>query len=662
MAPRRKQGSLPIPPHRRRDEEAAGSALVREPSATFSAPSIEPSPSGLADWREALEARLRLLPQQSGVYVMRDARGRVLYVGKAKRLHLRVRSYFRGSTPDDPRLTELRRRIRTFDYIVTASEMEALVLETNLIKQYSPAFNVRLKDDKKYPYLKVTMAHGFPALWVTRTVAADGSRYFGPFTQVKDLRRCLKTLRSVFQLRNCSDRRLAQGGRECLQYFIGACTAPCTKRVDDAAYRAQVEPLVELLSGRSESVFARMRERMRAAAAELRFEESARLRDGILTLESLVQEQRMTPPIASRVTVVGLSLRGNRAAVVLLHVEEGKVVGKTQRMLTGVAGKSSEEVLRSFLLAEFLSAASIPSVLVCVVAPDDREPLEQALSARVNHAVRIRSGARGDLRALLSAAEENARVSLEEAELVDAAKTARVAQSVYELQTALGLATPPYRIEGYDISNFQGSHPVASRVVFQDGKPLKAAYRRLRMSHVPGPDDFAMIGEAVRRRLEKLRDGKDAAPDLILVDGGVGQVGRAREVLEEMGFSHLALAGLAKREEEIVLPQGGQPIRLPRSSEALRLLQRVRDEAHRFAVGYHRKLRTKAQKASELDQVRGIGPKRRRALLRHFGSVDAVRKCEVSELAALPGFGLSLAKAIKLALDATAGERDERLA
>jgi len=581
---------------------------------------------------------------------MRDLKARVLYVGKAKQLHQRVRSYFRGPKPEDPRLQELRRRIRTFDYLVTAGESEALVLETNLIKQYSPPFNVRLKDDKKYPYLKITTGHEFPALWVTRNVAADGSRYFGPFTQVKDLRRCLKTLRAVFQLRNCSDRRLIQGGRECLQFFIGACSAPCTARVDRHAYGEQVEPLLALLSGRSEEVLARLRERMRGAASELRFEESARLRDGIGGLELLVQEQRMTPPVDSRLTVVGLALRGNRAAVVLLRVDEGKVLGKSQRLLTGVAGRSRAEVLRSFVLAEFLAASNVPRTLVCPIAPQDRVSLERILGERVGHPVTMRSGARGELRGLLAAAEENAHLALEEEELFAAAKTARVAQAVYELQSVLALEKPPYRIEGYDISNFQGSHPVASRVVFQDGKPLKAAYRRLRMNHVPGPDDFAMIGEAVRRRLEKLQDPREVAPDLILVDGGIGQVARAKAVLEEMGFSHLALAGLAKKEEEVVLPQGGQPLRLPRNSEALRLLQRVRDEAHRFAVGYHRKLRTKAQKHSELDQIRGIGPKRRRLLLRRFGSIDALRSASEADLAALPGFGVALAQAVKQAL------------
>ncbi|MCC7141228.1 MAG: excinuclease ABC subunit UvrC [Candidatus Eisenbacteria bacterium] len=645
MARKKQEPAVPKPPQRRPEEESAVPGFVHEP-----VPDYTPAIPGPPDWRALIEQRLRLLPAESGVYLFRDARGRVLYVGKAKRLTSRVRSYFRGPEPDDPRLGGLRRRIRNLDYVVTRSESEALILETHLIKQYSPPFNVRLKDDKKYPYLKISTEHAFPALWVTRNVIADGARYFGPFTQVKDLRRCLKTLRSVFQLRNCSDRRLRQGGRECLQYFIGACTGPCTARVDEQGYRAQVDPLIALLSGRSEAVFATMRQRMHLAAADLRFEESARLRDGIATLELLVQEQRMTPPVESDVLVIGLAGAGRRACVVLLQVSAGKVVGKSHRFLTGTEGRSGNELLRAFLLVEFVASPRVPSRIACAVPPAERVAVEQALASRVGHPVRIQSARRGELRGILEAAEQNARLLLEEEALISAAKTHRVAQAVFALQEAMRLERPPYRIEGYDISNFQGSHPVASRVVFQDGKPLKAAYRRLRMNHIEGPDDFAMMAEVVRRRLVKLGTPGDVAPDLILVDGGVGQVGAAFDVLQEMGLSHLALAGLAKREEEIVLPQGGQPLRLPRGSIALQLLQRVRDEAHRFAVSYHRTLRAKAQKVSELDQVRGIGPTRRRALLRRYGSIARLRTVPQSELASLPGIGPTLAGAILAAL------------
>ena len=602
------------------------------------------------DWKEVLEAKLELLPVRSGVYLFRDGRGRVIYVGKAKSLRARVRSYFRGPDPVEERLRTLRRRLRALDYVVVGSEMEALILEAHLIKQHSPRFNIRLKDDKRYPYIKVTTEHAYPGMFLTRTVTPDGSRYFGPFTRVKDLRRTLKTLRSVFRLRNCTDRRLLRDERECLQYFIGNCTAPCTHRVDQKQYRQQVDPLVDFLSGKGEAVVAELRERMQTASGEYRYEEAARIRDGVEILEELMNDQRMTPPLESEAEVIGLATRGNQACAVFFHVEEGKVLGKRHRLLTGVTGAERGEQLRALLFLLFLDAPRVPARILTKEDPENREGIEEILSERSGHPVRIEVRSRGQVAKLLAAAEENAHLLLEEEELLAAQKRARVAREVYELQEALDLPHPPYRIEGFDISNIQGAQPVASIVAFEDGKPLKSGYRRLRMEHIPGPDDFAMMGEAVRRRLERLRTRGEVAPDLILIDGGVGQVGRARQVLEEMGFAHLPLVGLAKREEEVVLPLGAPSIRLPRRSGALQLLQRVRDEAHRFAISYHRKLRGKAQQSSRLDRIPGIGPARRRQLLQAFGSLDGIRSASREELAALPGFGEKLADTLQEAL------------
>lgn len=639
---RRRAPPLPVPPRRLDDD--------REPGVRDSARGgFAPAPATDVDWKKALRERLRLLPRQSGVYVFRDGRGRVLYVGKAKRLHMRVRNYFRRDAAIDVRLQGLRSRIRSLDWVVTASETEALVLETNFIKQYAPPFNVRLKDDKKYPYLAVTLGHRFPRLRVTRTVVDDGSRYFGPYTNVKDLRRTLHVIRSVFRLRNCTDRRLARGGRECLQYFIGRCTAPCTRRVDETAYRSQVEPLVRLLEGKGRDALEQLRARMQESAGELRFEESARLRDGIQTLEELFDRQRMTPSSSGDAEVIGLAVRGDRAAAVLLRVDEGKVIGKRQHMLGGARGREREEILRSLVLALYLSAPDVPRHITAAVLPRGRALLEQLLSERGGRPLAFRV-ARGETwRSLLQAAEENAHLWLEETELLVAAKRARVAREVYELQELLGLSDPPYRIEGFDISNFQGAHAVASQVVFQDGKPLKSAYRRLSMAAVPGPDDFAMMEEALRRRLARLDRPSETPPDLILVDGGRGQVASAARALSAAGRT-LPLVGLAKREEEIVLPGDVPTLRLPRNSGALRLLQRVRDEAHRFAVTYHRGVRARAQEQSALDQIRGVGPARRRALLRAFGSLTGIRSATVEEIAKLPGFGLPLARAISAAL------------
>ncbi len=621
-------------------EDAAGPEDARASTGSAGPPAERPA------WREAILTKLRLLPRQSGVYLFRDSRGRVIYVGKAKRLHMRVRSYFRSPAPVEPRLRLLRRRIRSVDWVVTGHEVEALVLEDSLIKQYAPRYNIRLKDDKRYPYIKVTVGHPFPAMFVTRTVTADGSRYYGPFTRVTDLRQTLKTLRSVFQLRNCTDLRLARGGRECLQYFINRCTAPCTLRVDAPAYAEQVQPLLDFLSGKGEEVVLRLRQRMLDAAGSLRFEESARLRDNIATLEELMRDRAVVAITEGDSDVIGIAVRGGLACGVFLHLRDGRILGKSHRVLTGVLGAEPGELARYLLLAVYLNAAHVPRRIVMGVKPRDRDSIRSALSAAAGYPVEILSDPDRETAHLLEVAAQNAHLTLEEEELKDAQKQHRVDHSIYALQEALGLPHPPYRIEGYDISNIQGSHPVASQVVFKDGKALKSDYRRFRIVSTPGPDDFAMMEEVLRRRLERLRTRGGAEPGLILVDGGKGQVSRALAVMERMGFAHLPLVGLAKREEEIVLPGRDQPLRLPRTSEALKLLQRVRDEAHRFAIRYHRGLRSRSQRASRLDQIAGIGPARRRMLLRKFGSLEGMRQAGPEALASTPGIGPSLARAL----------------
>jgi excinuclease ABC subunit C len=485
---------------------------------------------------------------------------------------------------------------------------------------------------------------------LTRHVTPDRARYFGPFTRVKDLRRVVRTLRAVFRLRNCTDRRLARGGRECLQYFIHRCTAPCTERVNAESYAEQVQPLLDLLSGRGEDVIAMLDARMRAHAADLRFEESARLRDEIAMLRDLLQEQWLTPPVEAEADVVGLAARGDLACGLFLHVREGKVLGKSHRLLTGTEGRERVELMRSLLLMSLLHATRVPARLILPEMPAEADEVRQALERAGGHGVRFEAPSRGPLARLIDLAARNAHLVLEEEELRAAAKKERVDRSVYALQETLGLARPPYRIEGFDISNTRGAHTVASMVVFRDGLAWKSGYRRFRMRREDGPNDFAMMEEVLRRRLRRLAAGEGPSPDLILVDGGKGQVSAARRVLSELGFPELPLAGLAKREEEIVLPAREASLRLPRGSGALRLLQRVRDEAHRFAVTYHRTLRAGGQSASRLDAVRGIGPARRRLLLRRFGSVSAMRAAGPQGIAEVPGIGPSLARAIWSAL------------
>lgn len=692
MATRKdKRSRVPIPPHRRRDEAGQdpppAEGMFRD-EGTAAAPRVygeagpgvpvlpgesaptapgsfaesdragpgAPAAAVPADWSAALAERLRLLPHQSGVYLFRDSRRRVIYVGKARQLHHRVPSYFRGPSPDEARLRGLRRRIRLLDWIVTATEVEALILEDSLIKQYNPRYNIRLKDDKRYPYLRITAGHAYPAMVITRQVTSDGARYFGPFTRVRDLRQVVRTLHAVFRLRNCSDRRLARGGRECLQYFIHRCSAPCTARVTAPDYATQVQPLLDLLSGKGEEVLAVLEERMRDAAEALRFEDSARLRDEVLVLRELVREQGLIPPAEADADVVGLAARGNQACGVFLHVREGKVLGKSHRLLTGTQGTDPGEQLQALLLAALLQAPRVPRRIVTAVPPAEPDETSAALEHAAGHPVVLEVARRGGLSHLLEVAGHNAHLLLEEEELRSAEKRARVDRAVYELQEALGLPSPPYWIEGFDISNFQGSHPVASQVVFRDGLAWKGGYRRYRMRHGPGPDDFAMMAEVLARRLGHLRDEGGPRPDLVLVDGGPGQVSAAVTALREAGFADLPLAGLAKREEEIHIAGRSEPVRLPRNSAALQLLQRVRDEAHRFAVEYHRSLRGKSQKISGLDGIPGIGPARRRELLQRFGSLAAVRRAGPEAIAGTPGFGPRLARVVWEAISGGAAE------
>ena len=598
--------------------------------------------------RARLEKKLGLLPNRPGVYLMKNEKGKILYIGKAKRLPPRVRSYFRGRAPDR-RLQVLRDQIRDFDYVVTASEAEALVLEANLIRALRPKFNIELKDDKKFPFIRINVQHPFPRLIITRTIQADGARYFGPYPRVKDLRQVLRALRRRFPLRSCTDRRLKQGGRECLDFFIGLCSAPCTARIDQKAYGRTVKQLIRFLEGYSKEVILSWEKEMRHLAAELRFEESAQLRDDIERLKWLYEPQLRTNVSRPDLDVVALAARGNRAEAAVFSHREGKVVG-TWRISVGRAAEAeASEIIKAVISDHYLAREQIPPLILCRPIPEDRELLEDWLGRRARRRVRLADPQRGQKAALMRAALENAELTLEEHELIDAGKRKRLEASAYILQDALGLPGPPARIEGYDISNIQGELAVGSLVVFRDGAPLKSAYRHYRIKDVAGPDDFAMMAEILARRVKRLEEG-ETAPDLMLVDGGKGQVNRVWQVLQSLGWDLIPVAGLAKREEEIFKPGEAEPISLPRSSPGLQLLQRVRDEAHRFAVEYHRLLRRRRLLTGPLENVPGLGAVRRQALLAHFGSVRAIAAASPDQLAEVPGIGEKRAAEIARAL------------
>ncbi|MCK4305171.1 MAG: excinuclease ABC subunit UvrC [Candidatus Eisenbacteria sp.] len=600
-------------------------------------------------WRTRLEKKVQLLPRRPGVYLLKDGSGNVLYIGKAKQLPARVRSYFRG-TVSDARLQLLREQIRDLDYVVTVTEAEALVLEANLIKAHSPYFNIELKDDKKYPFFKINIAHAFPRLVMTRRVVADGSRYFGPYTRVKGLRQLLRSLRRLFPLRSCTDRRLKQGGRECLKYSIALCPAPCTGKADAERYRQTVEQLVAFLEGRDREVARVWQRQMRELAGEMRFEESARLRDDIERLSQLRERQRMTDFERPDLDAIALIARGNRAVASVLSHQGGKVIGTWRVEIGGARNAEASEIIATVLSEHYQAREVIPPLVLCNVHPRDRGILEHWLGERAGHRVRLHCPQRGRHMQLLQAASENAALALEECELLEQGKRMRLASSAYLIQEALGLPHAPSRIEGFDISNIQGRQAVGSLVVFSNGQPLKSAYRRFRIRQVEGSDDVAMMAEILQRRARRLHDRGEPTPDLMLIDGGKGQVNRAAEVLRQEHLEAIAIVGLAKQQEELFLPGASEPVRLPASSPGLQLLQRVRDEAHRFAVSYHRKLRSRPLRKGPLEEIRGLGRKKLQALLAHFGDLGTMAGASEVQLGEVPGIGPKLAREIRTAL------------
>ncbi|MBU1701530.1 MAG: excinuclease ABC subunit UvrC [Candidatus Eisenbacteria bacterium] len=598
-----------------------------------------------AETEKNLKKRLALLPRQPGVYYLRDARNKLLYVGKAKNLANRVRSYFRPAD-NDPRIEQMKAQICNFDYVVVSSESEALILEANCVKKEQPPYNIQLKDDKRYPHIKITTGHPFPAIVVTRSLVRDGSAYFGPYTKVKSLRAFLKLLRSIFPLRNCTDRRLARDERECLEYHMGKCPAPCTRRITAEDYQAMTNRLLLVFGGKGQDVIRELEAKMSQATAAWQYEEAARCRDLIRGIEEMSRQQNMLRGEIWDADVVGLAHRGERAAVVVLSEREGRVLGREQREMKGGAGRTPQEVLEAFITQFYTDRIKIPPRIITTENPPDRKALEDWLSSLAGRRVTIRLARGSRWLGLSKIAEENAALTLEEKELMAQKRTRRVDPAVYELQKALGLKNPPYRVEGYDISNIQGVHAVGSRVTFVDGAPLKAGYRRYRIRDVEGPDDFAMMAEVLGRRLDRASEKNEALPDLILVDGGRGQVSIARKTLRSKGFEEIPVIGLAKRHEEIVGPRGLEIRRLPRSSAALKLLQRVRDEAHRFAISYHRRLRGSVLRASSLDSISGIGHSRKVALLAAFGSPERLKNATPEELTDVPGIGPQLARRI----------------
>ncbi|MEW6636131.1 MAG: excinuclease ABC subunit UvrC [Actinomycetota bacterium] len=586
------------------------------------------------------------LPTSPGVYVFKDGEGRVIYVGKAKNIRSRVASYFTRSGDGRPKISELRERVAQIDFIATRTETEALVLEANLIKRHRPRFNASLKDDKSYPYIVVTTGDEYPRVFATRGAHDPRHRYFGPFPSAGAVHATLDVLNKTFPFRKCRGPEPGRrSGVPCLNYHIGRSVAPCVGAVTREEYDSIIADVIAFLEGRVDGLIRDRQAAMREAAAAMDFERAAKLRDEVSALTHVRDRQRATIASEDSFDAFGAHAEGETACVQVFAVREGQVVNRDSFLLDNYGEASAEKVALQFVPQYYGTAAVPREVLVQADLPEgDLAPLADHLSELRGTRVEVRRPRRGDKRRVLEMAVRNAEMGLEHERVLEEARRNRVAQTLDGLREELALPRLPVRIECYDISNTMGTNSVASMVVFQGGRPAKDQYRRFRIKTVEGPDDFASMAEVVRRRLERLKADDEKfmpAPDLILLDGGKGQLSAVAPVMEEMGVGDelpdIPLRSLAKREEEVFEPGRPEPVVLDRNSPELHLLQRVRDEAHRFANAYHRKLRGKAMTTSVLDELPGVGPERKKRILAHFGTPEAFLNASLEELEAVPG-------------------------
>jgi excinuclease ABC subunit C len=590
-------------------------------------------------WPDELLGKLKLLPDAPGVYLHKDRLGKVIYVGKAKRLATRVRSYFQPGGEPDRKTGQLVRQVRDFDYIVTASENEALVLENQLIKEYRPRYNIRLKDDKQYPYIRITLQEPFPRVEVVRRIQDDGARYFGPFTDVRAMRDALKFASGTFQVRSCHlDLPEQTVPRPCLDYQIGRCSAPCVGFDGAAPYRRRVRQLVLFLEGADQRLLVSLQQEMDRLARRLRYEEAARVRDRLRRVERTVAGSRSVTGLVGDLDACAVVRDGREACGVVLRIRRGRVLTSHHFLLQDRLANETAAFLAQLLREYYVRAGDLPREILLSHDLPDKPAWEHWLAQRGRGRVRLVRPRRGPKLGALEMALANATFKLREHALPGGAGRGRKLQRAdVALQEALGLYTVPATIECFDISNFQGRESVGSLVFFRDGAPLKSRYRRFRIRRVEGVDDYAMMREVLDRYYGRLSASAESPADLVMVDGGPGQLSVARDVLRQYGFHATELIGLAKREEQIHREHNQAPLELPRSSPALQLLQRVRNEAHRFAITYHRLLRDQRTTASELDRIPGIGKVKKLSLLHHFGSVAEIRHADRNALMAVRG-------------------------
>jgi excinuclease ABC subunit C len=590
-----------------------------------------------------LEEKIDQVPDRPGVYLYKDAKGQVIYIGKAASLRSRVRSYFQESRARDPKTDALVGQIRDLDYIVTANELEALIFESNLVKKHRPRYNIILRDDKHYPFLKLTTEEDFPRLVVARRIQKDGAAYFGPFYPATAMRQTLRLVRQLFPLRTCRIKIDGQLPRPCLQYYIHRCNAPCTGWETREGYAHTVRAVERFLEGHDDDLAMTLTREMEGAADDLKFERAAALRDRIQALNTVRERQKIISTEEADQDIVGVVRQGGDACVQLFFVRKGRLVGRESFFFERVAGSGDGDILSAFVRQFYARDVTPPPEILLSEEPPEATLTTEWLAQRRGSRVELVAPQRGRRRELVAMAEENATLALEMHLL---ARGNRHQVVLEELERALALPGTPHRIEGFDISTIQGSETVASMVVWQDGEMRKDEYKRYKIRTVTGTDDFAAMQEVLTRRYGRALEGQETFPDLVLLDGGRGQLHAGMKALEDLGLDYLPIAALAKRAEEVYTPERLQPLVLDMGSPALQALQKIRDEAHRFAITYHKKLRQRRTIASVLDQVPGVGPTVRTSLLKTLGSARGVREASVAELASVPKVTPKLAQRI----------------
>ncbi len=595
-----------------------------------------------------LELQLKNLPAQPGVYQFLNKNGKIIYVGKAKNLRNRVKSYFQNNI-SSPKTLAIAEKTDEVQIVLTDSEVEALILENNLIKQYKPRYNVNLKDDKSYPFIKVTNEL-FPRIYPTRHLVNDGSKYFGPYTDVKSMKASLRMINQIFRIRSCKldlteENINAKKFKICLDYHIKKCDGPCEGLISAFAYNEMVKEVIQLLKGKTDELIKSLTEKMNKAVENLEFEKAAELRDKINQLTSISSRQKVVSDDFDERDIFAVAFEGKDSSCSVFNIRDGKLISKKQLRLSIEEGEELPQIYSAAIKFYYQDFAEIPKEIVLEIEPEDKETILEWLIQKANHKIKFIIPQRGDLKSLLKMCKENAMLQLKEIQIQKMKNLGNVPYPLAALQRDLRLKTLPKKIECFDISNIQGSDSVASMVVFIDGRPKKSLYRKFIIKSVDGPDDFASMREVIERRYSKLLTENETFPDLIMVDGGKGQLSSAVEVLNKLGVKNYNIIGLAKRLEEVFFPGKSDPETIAKTSSGLKLLQQIRDEAHRFAITFHRQRRSKRIISTELTEIKGIGTQTAKSLLEKFGSVEAIKSSTVEEIASL--VGLKKAELIK---------------